>query len=57
MMQMAEREQIDKEVVNVLVENFEEIANNVAEECEELLHNYIYLKERYRDIQNMQNKL
>ena len=57
MQQMAEREQIDKEVVNVLVENFEEIANNVAEECEELLHNYIYLKERYRDIQNMQNKL
>ena len=57
MKQMAEREQIDKEVVNVLVENFEEIANNVAEECEELLHNYIYLKERYRDIQNMQNKL
>ena len=31
MKQMAEREQIDKEVVNVLVENFEEIANNVAE--------------------------
>ena len=57
MKQMAEREQIDKEVVNVLVENFEEIANNVAEECEELLHNYIYLKERYRYIQNMQNKL
>lgn len=57
MEQMAERKQIDKEVVNVLVENFEEIANNVAEECEELLHNYIYLKERYRNIQNMQNKL
>ena len=57
MMQMAEREQIDKEVVNVLVENFEEIANYVEEECEELLHNYVSLKERYQNIQKKLSQL
>ena len=57
MMQMAEREQIDKEVVNVLVENFEEIANYVEEECEELLHNYVSLKERYQSIQKKLSQL
>ena len=57
MMQMAEREQIDKEVVNVLVEHFEEIANYVEEECEELLHNYVSLKERYQNIQKKLSQL
>ena len=41
----------DKEVVNVLVEHFEEITNYVEEECEELLHNYVSLKERYQNLQ------
>ena len=50
MQQMAENGQIDKDVVRVLIEHYEEVVNFVNKECSEILHNYDRLKERYQKI-------
>lgn len=53
MQQMVENGQIDKDVVMVLIENYEEVANYVDKECTEILHNYERLKERYKKLHNV----
>ena len=50
MEQLAEQCQNDKEVIQVLVDNFDEITNYVEQECTEILNNYVRLKERYQKI-------
>ena len=53
MQQMVENGQIDKDVVMVLIEHYEEVANYVDKECTEILHNYERLKERYKKLHNV----
>lgn len=53
MQQMVENGQIDKNVVMVLIEHYEEVANYVDKECTEILHNYERLKERYKKLHNV----
>ena len=50
MEQLAEQCQNDREVIQVLVDNFDEITNYVEQECTEILNNYVRLKERYQKI-------
>ena len=47
MEQLAEQSHNDKDVIQVLVDNFDEISNYVEQECAEILNNYLRLKERY----------
>ena len=50
MEQMADQCQNDKEVIRVLIDNYDEISNYVEQECTEILNNYFKLKERYQKI-------
>lgn len=53
--QMAENQQIDKEVVQVLVENYDEISEYIEQECKGILYNYSLLKERYQKVHKIVN--
>ena len=50
MEQLAEQSHNDKDVIQVLVDNFDEISNYVEQECAEILNNYLKLKERYEKL-------
>lgn len=50
MNQMAEQRQISKEVVQILVCNYEKIERQVEEECREIIHNYEEIKEEYKKL-------
>ena len=45
--QMAEKNQISKEVVQLLIDNYEDIEQQVEKDCGEIINNYEEIKERY----------
>ena len=53
--QLVDKKQIDKEIVRVLVSNYDEISDYVEQECMEILQNYNQLKERYQKIHKILN--
>ena len=50
MQQMADNHQISKEIVDVLIDNYEEVTRKVDEDCSEIIHNYEEIKEKYEMI-------
>ena len=50
MQQMADHNQISKEIVKVLFQNYEEISGKVEEDCREIIHNYEEIKVKYQKI-------
>lgn len=53
MQQMAENHQIAEEVVQLLVNNYEAIEQQVEKDCGKIIHNYEEIKERYSEINQM----
>ena len=49
MQQMADNHQISGEIVKLLIDNYETVAQKVEENCSKIIHNYEKIKERYRE--------
>lgn len=47
MQQMADNHQISKEIVQVLIDNYDIVEQQVEEDCREIIHNYEEIKEKY----------
>ena len=53
MQQMADNHQISEEVVQLLIDNYEMVVQQVDENCGRIIHNYEEIKDKYQKISKM----